>query len=247
MVKDKIVVITGANRGIGFETVKAFAAGGAIVCACARNESEDFEKALIDLANIHNTSIEPYYFDMLDKEKMKSVVKEVGRKYGRIDILVNNAGINAEQIFSMTSLDTIKNIMDTNCLAHISLSQMVSRYMIKNKKGAIVNVASVAGIRPENGGIAYGGSKAALIFDTKLMALELGKYGIRVNSVSPGFISTDMWGKRDTQIRDRIMSETPLERQGLPEEVALAILFLASDMSSYITGQNLVVDGGRNL
>jgi 3-oxoacyl-[acyl-carrier protein] reductase len=144
-------------------------------------------------------------------------------------------------------MDMMRETMDVNFLAQINLAQIASRYMMKHKSGCIVNVASVAGIEPEEGGVAYGSSKAASLFATGTMALELAKYGIRVNSVSPGFIDTDMWGNRKDDIKDKILKETPLGRQGTPKEVAQTILFLASDMSSYITGQNIVVDGGRKI
>ena len=117
--------------------------------------------------------------------------------------------------------------------------------MMRAKAGSIINMASVSGVVNSQGDIAYGSSKAAGIFATKTMALELGPYGIRVNSVSPGFIATDMWKDRRSEVYDKVLRETPLGRQGTPEEVAKVVLFLASDMSSYITGQNIVVDGGR--
>ena len=135
--------------------------------------------------------------------------------------------------------------MEVNFLSQIDIAQIASRYMIKNKCGSIVNVASVAGIEAEEGGIAYGSSKASILFATKIMSLELGKYGIRANCVSPGFINTDMWKKRSPDVMEKVLRETPLNRMGKPEEVAQTILFLASDMSSFITGQNIVVDGGR--
>lgn len=245
MLKGKKTIITGANRGIGFATVETFARNGASIWACARTQSDEYEKRLKGLAEKYDVTINPVYFDVTNGEAVKGAVKEIGKEARTIDILVNNAGVSIEKLFSMTSMDVMLNTMELNFLSQIQLSQMVSRYMIKQRDGSIINIASVAGIERERGGIAYGSSKAAVIFSTKTMALELGQYGVRVNCVSPGFIATDMWSNRNNDVKDKIMEETPLGRQGKPEEVANVILFLASGMSSYITGQNIVVDGGR--
>lgn len=245
MLTGKNAIITGSNRGIGMATVEVFAEQGAAVWACARTPSEEFEGRLKEIANKSAAAITPVYFDVSDKAAAKEAVKEIGRAAGKIDILVNNAGISVEKFFSMTSIETMQKTIEVNFLSQVYLAQLVSRYMMKTKAGSIVNVASVAGMESEQGGIAYGSSKAAVIFATKTMALELGPYGIRVNSVSPGFIDTDMWAGRKAEIKDKILSETPLHRQGAPREVANAILFLASDLASYITRQNIVVDGGR--
>lgn len=245
MLKGKTAIITGANRGIGFATVEIFAEQGAAIWACARTQSDDFENKMKEIAISNSVTITPVYFDVTDEAAVKDAIKTIGQSSKSIDILVNNAGVSVEKLFSMTSFEVMQKTMEVNFLAQVCLAQLVSRYMMKAKKGSIVNVASVAGIESEQGGLAYGSSKAAIIFSTKTMALELGSYGIRANSISPGFIATDMWNGRNNKIREKILSETPLARQGLPREVANAILFLASDMSSYITGQNIVIDGGR--
>lgn len=245
MLKGKTAIVTGSNRGIGLATIELFAKNGASIWACARKKTEEFEKKVKQIEEENGVKVTPVYFDITDDSATKSALKDIGKTINTIDILVNNAGISVEKLFYMTSIDTMRNIIETNFLSQIKISQFVSRYMIKQKFGSIINVASVAGVEREYGGIAYGSSKAAVIFSTKTMALELGRYGIRVNCVSPGFIATDMWANRNDEIRTKIMQETPLGRQGNPSEVANAILFLASDMSSYITGQNIVVDGGR--
>ena len=247
MLSGKTAIVTGANRGIGLATVKAFAENGASVWACARTQSDEFEDKLKSVADEYGATVRPLYFDVTDKDGVRAAIKTAGSESKTIDVLVNNAGVSVERLFNMTPIEMIKETMETNYLSQIALAQAVSRYMMKNKKGSIVNVASVAGIEPEKGGVAYGSSKAAVIFATGTMALELAKYGIRVNSVSPGFINTDMWAKRDYIAKEKILKETPLGRQGEPSEVAQAILFLASDMSSYITGQNIVIDGGRKI
>ena len=245
MLNGKIAVITGANRGIGWATVQKFAEHHACVWACARQQTEAFEKNIKELSEKYAAEIHALYFDVTDTDAAKKAIKAVGDQYKRIDILVNNAGVSTEQLFHMTSMKMIEDSIHTNFMSQVYLAQLVSRYMMRNKAGAIVNVASVAGMEAEEGGLAYGSSKAAVLFSTQTMALELGKYGIRVNAVSPGFIETDMWRGRKDELKEKILQETPLRRQGTPEEAANAILFLVSDMASFITGQNIVVDGGR--
>lgn len=247
MLKGKTAIITGSNRGIGAATVRLFAENGATIYACSRTRSDDFESVLSNLSIEYSVEIHPVYFDLTDKDAVKGAVKEICKETVSVDILVNNAGVSVEKPFGMTSVDVMRQTMETNFISQVHLAQLFSRYMMKHRSGSIVNVASVAGMDAKQGGIAYGSSKAAVIFSTKTMALELGQYGIRVNSVAPGFIDTDMWKTRKQDIMDKIMNETPLGRQGAPEEVAMAILFLASDMSSFITGQNIVVDGGRKM
>ena len=241
----KTAIVTGTNRGIGAATVETFAKNGATIWACARDKSELFENRITELAIKFNVQITPIYFDVTDELEVKKAIREIGKETSRIDVLVNNAGISVEKLFSMTSMDVMRNTMETNFFSQMHISQVVSRYMMKQKAGSIVNVGSVSGVERKEGGTAYGSSKAAVIFSTKTMAFELGHYGIRVNSVSPGFIATDMWENRSKMVIDEIQKETPLGRQGTPYEVANAILFLASDLSSYITGQNIIVDGGR--
>ena len=245
MLDGRVAIITGTNRGIGLATVKAFAREHAIIWACAREETEQFKNEIRQIARDTQSNIFPLFFDVNDSNAMKSAIKEVGKESKRIDILVNNAGISNETLFNMTTTDTISHTMNTNFISMVQLAQIASRYMIKQKSGSIINVASVTGIEGKQGGLAYGSSKAAIIYATRTMATELGKYGIRANSVSPGFIETDMWKNRNESVKEKMINETPLGRQGLPDEVAETILFLASDKSSFITSQNIVVDGGR--
>ncbi|MCI9623111.1 MAG: SDR family oxidoreductase [Lachnospiraceae bacterium] len=245
MLTGKTAVITGANRGIGFATVEVFAEQGADIWACARTQSDEFESRIKIIAEKNAAVITPIYFDVTEEAAVKNAVKRISKDSQRIDILVNNAGVSIESLFHMTSSEMMEQAMKTNFLSQFFLSQLISRHMMKGRRGSIINIASVSGIEGKQGSIAYGSSKAAVIFYTKTMARELGNYGIRVNSVSPGFIATDMWEGRNSEIKDKILKETSLHRQGTPGEIANIILFLASELSSYITGQNIVADGGR--
>lgn len=241
----KSVIVTGANRGIGLSIVREFAKDGMQVWACARKESIEFENELSILSKETGSIVKPLYFDITDRNGAKAAAASVYREAGSIDILVNNAGVSDESLFLMTSLDKMERLFDVNFFSPLYFTQIAAKLMVRKKSGCIIHIASVSGIQNEKGRIAYGSSKAALIFASKTMAMELGSYGIRVNTVCPGFIDTDLWKERPEELRDRIAAETPLQRQGTPEEVAKAVLFLASDAASYITGSNLVVDGGR--
>lgn len=241
----KNAVITGANRGIGLSIVKEFANNGVNVWACARKESDKFENELCSLSKHTGIIAEPVYFDITDRSAAKSSIISIYKKAGSIDILVNNAGISDESLFLMTSIAQMETVFNINFFSLLYFTQLAAKYMVRRKRGCIINIASVSGIENEIGRISYGSSKAALIFAGKTLSMELGQYGIRVNTVCPGFINTDIWEKRTEELKEKILSETPLQRQGRPEEIARAVLFLSSDAASYITGSNLVIDGGR--
>lgn len=249
MLHEKVAVITGASGGIGLATVELFAKNQAVVWACARRKTEEFENRLKEISLKYGAEVFTAYFDITDKEAVKAAVRRIGGESKRIDILVNNAGISVEKLFNMTSADVLRKVMEVNFVSQIGIAQLISRYMIKNKNGggSIVNVASETGIAPQEGSLAYGSSKSAVAYATRVMAMELAKYNVRVNAVSPGFIRTAMWDKRNEEIKDKILKQTPLGRQGKPSEAAEAILFLASDMASFVTGQNIIVNGGRKI
>ncbi len=245
MLKGKTAMVTGANRGIGMAVIKIFAQNHADIIACARTQTPEFENTLHELAAKYDIDISPAYFDLSDEEAMTSAVKQIIKNTEHIDILVNNAGVTTAGFFSMTPISRIKQVFEINYFAQLSIIQLAAKKMTRQRSGSIINVCSVSGLSNEKGRLAYGSSKAALAFATKTLAVELGANGIRVNAVSPGFIDTDMWKERDDALREKVLGETPLARMGTPEDVAKAILFLASDDSSYITGRNIIVDGGR--
>jgi 3-oxoacyl-[acyl-carrier protein] reductase len=224
--------------------MRLFAKNGSNVFACARTVNQTFEDECRLLGSQNAVSVVPLYFDVTDKDQTRLAVDSIKEKAEKIDILVNNAGMAQGGLFRMTPVDVVKNVFEVNFFAQLDLTQLIVKSMIKQKSGAIVNVASVAGLDGRRGTIAYGSSKSALILATKTMALELGMSGIRVNAVAPGIIRTDMFEAMDEKARSEMMENNALRRCGSSDEVANAIMFLASGMSSYITGQTIRVDGG---
>ncbi len=229
----KRVLITGSNRGIGKKLVEQFAQNGFNIVACARKKDDSFDDYLKDIVRMYNIDVTTSYFDMEDEQCIKRELKSVINKVKTVDVLINNAGYGQNALFPMISSNELKKEMQINYISPIIISQIVSRVMIRNGGGSIINIASVSGIRNEQGRLAYGSSKAALIFATKTMSLELAPNNVRVNSVSPGFIDTDMWNNRSEQIYKKVLSETPLGRQGNTKDVADLVYYLASDAASH--------------
>lgn len=245
ILEGKNAVITGTNRGIGLAVLQRFAQEGCNIWACCRKENPEWIDKINALAIENRVWIEPIYFEMTDSESMKAAVMQIRKKKEKIDILVNNAGIEQQgSLFQMTPMDTIKRVFDVNLFAQIAFSQYITKLMTRNRNGAVVNLASVAGQNMTAGYIAYSASKAAMISVTKTMAAELMEYGIRVNAVSPGIAQTDMAMGLTQDARSNTVNASLMKRIAAPEEIANVILFLASDMSSYITGQVYRADGG---
>lgn len=245
MLNNKTAIITGTNRGIGLQILKTFAAEGANIFACARKQCEEFEITIKEIAEINNVSITPVYFDLSDENQIKEGISSIIKTKVPIDILVNNAGVAFGGTFQMTSITKLKEVFDINYFAQIQIMQMVSRIMMKQKSGSIINMASVGGIEAEPGYLAYGSSKAALIWATRCLAKEVGGSGVRVNAVAPGLVDTNMGHFKSDEEIEKVLKRTPLGRMGRPEEIADAVAFLASDDAKYITGQIIHVDGGR--
>ena len=188
----KNVIITGANRGIGKALVEEFAKNGCDIWACARKENEDFEKEIQHLAQENGVTITPIYFDLSDEQEIKAGLKKILSEKKSIDVLVNNAGVPHGGLFTMTSMSTMREVYEINVFAQVQIMQLVARQMMKQKSGCIINMCSVGGIETSPGYLAYGSSKAALIWITKSVSRELGKYNIRVNGIAPGLVETDM-------------------------------------------------------
>ncbi|MBO5474032.1 MAG: SDR family oxidoreductase [Lachnospiraceae bacterium] len=245
ILKDRNVIITGANGGIGRAVVYKIAENGGNIWACARTKTAQFEQDLQKTADQYGVWIEPVYFDMADENQIKNAVKEISKEKKCIDALVNCAGIVYNGTFTMTSVNKLKEVFEINYFAQIYMMQLISRIMMRQKKGSIVNVASVSGIETTEGKLAYGSSKAALIYASKAISKELATYNIRVNALAPGLTDTEMNKVISETDLQKVLDRSSMKRMAAPEEIANAVLFLASDQSSFMTGQVMVVDGGR--
>ena len=245
MLKNKNVIITGARRGIGRATVEAFARHGANIWACARTQNDAFEADMISIANQYGVDIWPVYFDVTEETQIKQAVQSIKRQKVSVDALVNVAGVADESTsFQMTSIEKMKRVMDVNLFSVTLLTQYVTRLMTRQQSGNIVNIASIAGFDGTPAQYEYAASKGAIIVATRNLARELAPYNIRVNAVAPGMIETDMGAQIDENLKKEILSKVIMKRMGKPSEIAEVIAFLASDLSSYMTGQIVRVDGG---
>ena len=245
MIESKTALITGANKGIGLAIVKKFVNNGCNIIACTRKNDEVSLKELNEISSKFPQKIKIYTFDMIELKEDDLTLTKILDENKKIDILVNNAGQNHVALFLMTKIKKFKEIFEVNFFSQLVITQKIIKNMIKNKKGSIINIASNAATEADAGRSAYASSKASIITFTKILARELGSFGIRVNSISPGLTNTDMM---NSGITEKIMSETinkiPLKRVAQPDEIASTCFFLASDSSSYITGENINVTGG---
>lgn len=245
LLKNKNAIITGAGGGIGRATAECFAANGANIWACEIRASEFFEAEMKRIAEAYGVWIKPLYFDISKEDEVKEAVKQMRSDGASIDILANVAGIVADSTsFPMTSMEKMKRVFEVNFFALTNITQFVSRVMMRQNSGNIVNVASIAGIDGDPAQYEYAASKAAVIGGTKKLARELAPYNIRVNAIAPGMIDTSMGGHIEENLKQEILSKVIMKRMGRPEEIARVMTFLASDYSSYMTGQVVRVDGG---
>lgn len=241
----KNAIITGSNRGIGKALVKEFAEAGYDIWACARTQNEKFIQEIENLSSQYNVEIKPVYFDLSDEQEIKAGLKKILSEKKPIDVLVNNAGVPHGGLFTMTSMSTLREVYEINVFAQVQIMQLVARQMMKQKSGCIINMCSVGGIETSPGYLAYGSSKAALIWITKSVSRELGKYNIRVNGIAPGLVETDMGNYKSTEELEKVMARMSLNRNGRPDEIAKAAVYMASDAAEYMTGHIMVLDGGR--
>ena len=234
----KVAIITGGTRGIGYYTAVEMARQGAVVYACARHE-----RAFSDERILY------HYLDVTDLGSCQALMDDVSGTYGKIDILVANAGITGDALTSKMTEDRFDSVINTNLKGVYNSVRMIGPWMERQGYGAIVTVSSVVGEQGNIGQVNYAASKAAVIGMTRVWAKEFPRKGaaVRVNSIAPGFTDTDMVKSVRPELLEKIMSQTMLKRLARPQEIASAIVFLASDMASYITGTVLDVNGGISL
>lgn len=243
LLENKTAIITGATRGIGRGIALEFAAQGANV-AFTYSSSVDAAKALEkELTDLGVKAI-GYQSNAAEFDAAQELAKDVLKEFGTIDILVNNAGITKDNLLMRISEDDFDKVIQVNLKSVFNLTKAVIRPMMKQRAGSIINMSSVVGLKGNAGQANYAASKAGILGFSKSVALELGSRNIRSNVVAPGFIETEMTAKLDEKVVEGWRNEIPLKRGGSPKDIANACVFLASDMSAYITGQTISVDGG---
>ena len=245
LLKNKSAIVTGCNRGIGKAIIENLAKNGANIWACIRKQNKEFSNYLKNLQKKTGVTIEEIYFDLNDIDEVKKSAQKIVSQNKPIDILVNNAGIIHTSLFQMTPIEKMKEIFEINYFTPLFFTQYIVKKMAQQKKGSIINISSSAAIEANEGRLAYASSKAALITSTKVIAKELGRLNIRVNAIAPGLTETDMMRNSTPEnVLKETLKRIPLNRVGSPNEIANVVLFLSSDLSNYITGQVLSVDGG---
>ena len=245
MIQGKNAIITGARSGIGFATVQLFAQNGCNCWAVVHRDDEAFLSAIAQWEQEYNVWIKPVHIDLGDSDSIKAGMKQIMQEKLPIDILVNAAGImSPNRLFSMTKMEDIRRVMDVNFFSVIELTQLVCRSMMRQRKGSIINIRSIAAWGEDTSQMEYAASKAALTIATKKLARELGAIGIRVNAVAPGLTQTKMLEELEEEQLQTITRGIGLHRLGTPEEIAQICLWLASDSSSFVTGETIKADGG---
>ena len=245
LLEGKVAVVTGAARGIGKAIAMKFAQEGASVAFTDLKADENFQNTEKELQAL-GVKAKGYTSNAADFEDTAKVVSEIVNDFGRIDVLVNNAGITRDGLMMRMSEQQWDMVINVNLKSAFNFIHAVTPIMMKQKNGSIINMASVVGVSGNAGQANYSASKAGLIGLAKSIAKELGSRGIRANAIAPGFIITDMTAQLSQEVRDEWAQKIPLRRGGTPEDVANAALFLASDLSGYVSGQTIHVCGGMN-
>lgn len=243
LLKGKTAIITGASRGIGRGIALVFAEQGANV-AFTYSSSVESANALENELNCLGIKAKGYQSNAADFKEAQLLADTVVEEFGTIDILVNNAGITKDNLLMRMGEDDFDKVIEVNLKSVFNMTKAVMRPMLKQRKGSIINMSSVVGLKGNAGQTNYAASKAGIIGFSKSVALELGSRNIRSNVIAPGFIETEMTAKLDENTVKGWRDAIPLKRGGTPEDIANVCVFLASDMSAYVTGQTLNVDGG---
>jgi 3-oxoacyl-[acyl-carrier protein] reductase len=241
LIDGKVALVTGGSRGIGRQIVETFLQNGAVVHTFSRNAGEDISRLQKAYGEDHLTH---HAVDVGDETAVTEAVKAVYAQSGRVDVLVNNAGITRDGLIMRMSSEDWRTVMDVNLASAFYTSKAVTRSMIKQRSGSIINITSVVGLIGNAGQANYSASKAGLVGLTKSMAREVAGRSVRVNAIAPGFIETEMTDRLNEEQREALQSQIPMGRIGSAEEIAKVCVFLASDMASYITGEVITVGGG---
>lgn len=243
LLEGKVAIITGASRGIGSGIAKVFAEQGANV-AFTYSSSVESARALENELNALGVKAKGYQSNAANFNEAQQLVDDVIAEFGTVDVLINNAGITKDNLLMRMSEEDFDKVIDINLKSVFNMTKAVQKIMLKNRKGSIVNMSSVVGVKGNAGQANYAASKAGMNGFTKSIALELGSRNIRCNAIAPGFIETEMTAKLNEDVVKGWRDAIPLKRGGTPEDVANVCVFLASDMSAYVTGQVINVDGG---
>jgi 3-oxoacyl-[acyl-carrier protein] reductase len=246
MLTEQVALVTGASRGIGRAIAIALAENGAKVIVNYKG-NEDAAREVEEIIRQRGSVAELMQADVSSSEQVKEMVEKVLKKYGRLDILVNNAGINRDTLIMRMKDEDWEQVIQTNLTAAFYCLRAVTRPMMKQRSGKIINIASVVGLHGNAGQVNYAAAKAGIIGLTKSAAKELASRGIMVNAIAPGFIVTDMTKQLSAEVQEKIAAEIPLGCLGKPNDVAKLVVFLASSGADYITGQVIPVDGGMTI
>lgn len=246
MLKGKIALVTGASRGIGREIALELAAEGATVIV-NYNGSKDSADEIVDTIIGNGGAAESFGCSVADFVKTEEMIQYIIKSYGALDILVNNAGITKDGLLMKMSEADYDDVLDINLKGTFNCIKHVSRQMLKQKSGRIINMSSVVGIAGNMGQVNYSASKAGIIGITKSAAKELGSRGITVNAIAPGYIDTEMTQSLSDSVKEKVLEQIPLRRMGNTKDIAQMVVFLTSEKGSYITGQVISIDGGMNM
>lgn len=243
LLENKVALITGGSRGIGAAMVKKFAEQGADIAFTYRSSTSEADQLCAELAGL-GTKIKAFASDASSFIDTQKLIETVMSEFGKIDILVNNAGITRDNLLMRMSEEDWDAVMDNNLKSIFNFTKNIMRPMLKARGGSIINVSSIVGLKGNAGQANYAASKSGIIGFTQSIAQEVGSRNIRCNAIAPGFIATDMTEKLDDKVKEMMIQTTALKRFGNTEEIADVALFLASDMSSYVTGEIINCSGG---